>query len=89
MAVKRRHGDDEGAFNAVGKKHRPLQGLHAADRAAEDQPQAMNTEGVEEFGLGADVVADGNEGEGRARRFRRSRDRPNRARSIRNRNRAC
>ena len=71
---ERRDADDEGALDAVGMEDGPIQRLHAADGAAEDQAQAADAERIEQSGLGADVVADGDERESPARRFRRSRD---------------
>jgi hypothetical protein len=41
----------------------PIEGLHAADGAAEDEAELVDAERIEELSLGADVVGDGDEGE--------------------------
>ena len=62
MAPSGDNADDEGALDALGKQDGPLQGLHAADGAAQHQAQLADAERIEQAGLGADVVANGDEG---------------------------
>ena len=59
---ERRDADDERALNPIWIEDGPIEGLHAADGAAEDETEFANAERVKQEGLGADVVADGNEG---------------------------
>ena len=44
-----------------GNVHGPFERLHAADGAAENEPETADAEGVEKARLGVDVVADGDE----------------------------
>ena len=58
---ERRDADDERALHALGMEDGPLQRLHAADGAAQHQPQAADAERIEQPRLRAHVVADGNQ----------------------------
>ena len=64
--VARGDGDRRDGVDALGKEQRPLEHLHPAERAADDEPQAPDAERVEQGGLDAHDVADGDGGEVRA-----------------------
>ena len=67
--VLRRGGDRHARENTrSGIARRPLQHLHAAHRAACDAEQAVDAEMVDQHGLRAHHVADGDRQENRARR---------------------
>ena len=57
----RRRRDRHGGEDPVGKARRPLQHLHAAHRAADDAEQRVDAEVIDQHGLGAHHVADGDD----------------------------
>src|SRR5581483_5116477 len=60
--AERRHAYNQRAVYPGWVKDSPFKGLHAADRAAQNQPQTADAERVKKLRLGADVVADRDEG---------------------------
>ncbi len=63
---ERSDADGDGAGDAFGEEDGPLEHLHAADGGSDGELEALDAEVVDEFGLGADDVADADQGEGRA-----------------------
>ena len=58
-----RRREDDAAVDVVRVRDRPLDGSHAAHRAAHDGSDPADAEVVEELTLGCDLVADGDVGE--------------------------
>jgi hypothetical protein len=56
---RRGAGDDHDGVDVGGVAHRPLERLHAAERASGHRGEAANPERIEEGALGADHVGDG------------------------------
>ena len=64
-------GDRYGRDHAFGIARGPLQRLHAAHRSAGDAKQLLDAQRIEQHGLGAHHVADGDQRKGKAVRFAR------------------
>jgi hypothetical protein len=55
---QRRRCDAYAVIDAVGEIHRPLQGLHAANRTTDDELNAIDSEAIENLPLRSDNIAD-------------------------------
>ena len=60
---ERSYSDDGSALDTLRLEDCPFQRLHTADRSAEDKAELFDSERINEPGLGAHVVANGNQRE--------------------------
>ena len=65
--VHRWRGQHRDRLDEVGIQQRPLEGLHAAHRATDDEPESTDAERLEQRALHVDHVADGHGGRFRLR----------------------
>src|SRR3546814_4813786 len=59
-------GDDNGLLHPVGKEAGPTQYLHSTHGTAHDCPQPFDTHIVQQHGLRANHVSNGDDGKGRS-----------------------
>ena len=59
---ERGNRDNRGPLHPIGLMDRPIQGLHAPDRTAQDQPEPPNAKRIQQLCLSPDVIPDRNQG---------------------------